>query len=75
MDPPEVLYPAVDKGGIDNLKEKCAGVITHGGSCRTRVYKLRGGGNVVGGPDEAGGRGRVCVCVRVCKVPEVYPIK
>lgn len=57
VDPPEVLYPAVDKGGIENLKEKCAqGSFGAGTLCRTPVFTLKGGEeDVVGGPDEVGG--------------------
>ena len=55
MDPPEVLYPGVDKGAMQNMRGKC-GEEGRGGNCATPVYKLGrdrgvGGDRLWGGSD------------------------
>ena len=42
VDPPEALYPAVDKSAFNSMKERCEHVESPVGGCPTPEYVLRG---------------------------------
>ena len=42
VDPPEALYPAVDKSAFNSMRERCEGVAPPAGGCPTPEYVLRG---------------------------------
>ena len=42
VDPPEALYPAVDKSAFNSMRERCEGMAPPAGGCPTPEYVLRG---------------------------------